>query len=140
MIPDGRRPKDATFSGGFADRTARGLAVVTAAYAVLLFAATHYPRPEEFLGRRAPSDKLLHFVAYGILGFLAAATLRASGRWSGRAAGWLFAALAVAAVIDEVTQPLCSRAAEPLDWVFDCFGLAAGIALIASWAWARGNR
>jgi hypothetical protein len=109
---------------------ARGLAIATGLYAVVLVVATHYPRPEELLGRNPPPDKLLHFLAYGLLGLLAAATLRAFGRWSTRSALRLGLALALAAVIDEATQPLCSRAAEPLDWVCDCIGIALGIAAV----------
>lgn len=140
MTSDGRSPKEAAVFRGFPLWAARLLAVGTAAYAVLLVAATHYPKPEEFLGPNAPSDKLLHFMAYGILGLLAAATLFAYGRWTPQSGLRLFTLLALAAIMDEATQPLCYRAAEPLDWVFDVIGLALGIAVIASLAWARGSR
>jgi VanZ family protein len=140
MTSDGRSPKEAAVFRDFPVWAARLLAAATAAYAVVLVAATHYPKPEEFLGPNAPSDKLLHFMAYGVLGLLAAATLWAYGRWTPRSPLKLLAALALAAIVDEVTQPLCSRAAEPLDWVFDVIGLAIGIAVIASLAWARGSR
>jgi VanZ family protein len=113
----------------------RPLAALTAAYTLVLVFATHYPRPEELLGPNPPSDKTLHFMAYGLLGLLAAATLAASGRWSPRAAAIGLAALAAFAVIDEVTQPFFGRQAEPLDWVYDVFGLVAGIAVVAT---ARG--
>jgi VanZ family protein len=140
MTSDRRSPKAAAFFPGFPAWAARLLAAATAAYSVVLVAATHYPKPEEFLGPNAPSDKLLHFVAYGILGLLAAATLLAYGCWTPRSPLKLLVALALAAIVDEATQPLCSRAADPLDWVFDVIGLAIGIALIASLAWARGSR
>jgi len=60
----------------------------------------------------------------------------------GRAGLVLGAALAAWAVVDEITQPLFARAAEPLDWVCDCLGLAAGIGivLVSSWALGRGSR
>jgi len=143
MTTDGRSPKAAAISRGFPLWRARLLAAATAVYAVVLVAATHYPKPEEFLGPNAPSDKLLHFLAYGVLGLLAAATLLAYGRWSRPQAAKLFVALALAAIVDEVTQPLFSRAAEPLDWVFDVIGLAIGMLLVAAVsnsAWARGSR
>jgi VanZ family protein len=140
MTSDRRSPKAAAFFPGFPAWAARLLAAATAAYSVVLVAATHYPKPEEFLGPNAPSDKLLHFMAYGVLGLLAAATLLAYGRWNPRSSLKLLVALALAAIVDEATQPLCSRAADPLDWVFDVIGLAIGIALIASLAWARGSR
>jgi VanZ family protein len=113
----------------------RPLACLTAAYTLVLVFATHYPRPEELLGPNAPSDKTLHFIAYGLLGSSAAATLATSGRWSPRTVTITLAALAGFAVIDEVTQPLFKRQAEPLDWVCDVIGLAAGIAVVAA---ARG--
>jgi VanZ family protein len=143
MTTDGRSPKAAAISGGFPLWAARLLAAATAVYSVVLVAATHYPKPEEFLGPNAPSDKLLHFMAYGLLGLLAAATLLAYGRWSRPSAAKLFVGLALAAILDEATQPLFSRAAEPLDWVFDLIGLAIGILLVgavSSSAWGRGSR
>lgn len=100
-------------------------------YAAVLVAATHYPNPEDFLGANAPSDKLLHFVAYLILGLLTAAAVVARRRLGWQAAVFLAAGLAVFAALDEITQPICSRAAEPLDWVFDCAGIVAGIGLVA---------
>lgn len=143
MTTDGRRPKAAMISRGFPLWAARLLAAATAVYAVVLVTATHYPKPEEFLGPNAPSDKLLHFMAYGLLGLLAAATLLAYGRWSRRNAVKLFVTLALAAIVDEATQPLCSRAAEPLDWVFDVIGLTISMLLVAAVsnsAWGRGSR
>lgn len=132
MTTDRRSPKAAAISRGFPLWSARLLAAATAVYAVVLVAATHYPKPEEFLGPNAPSDKLLHFMAYGVLGLLAAATLLAYGRWSRPNAVRLFVGLALAAILDELTQPLCSRAAEPLDWFFDVIGLALGIATVVA--------
>ena len=120
----------------------RSLAFVTGLYSAVLLFATHYPRPEELVGRSLPPDKLLHFEAYTVLGFLVASTLIAYGHRETRSFVNLFAVLAVVAVLDEATQPLFGRAAEPLDWVFDAIGLAAGItaAVVSSWAWARGTR
>ena len=109
----------------------------------LLVAATHYPKPERLLGRNPPSDKLLHFMAYGVLGALAAAALRSRGRWSGRTIAALAGGLALFAALDEITQPFFARAADPLDWVFDCIGIAGGILLvvtISSLVSARGSR
>lgn len=124
---------------------ARLAALATAGYVGVLLFATHYPRPQELLGSSPPSDKTLHFIAYGILGLLAGATLALAGRRSLRAALWTAAALALFAAFDEATQPLpwFGRTADPLDWVYDCLGIAAGIAVVAmvsSWASARGSR
>lgn len=115
----------------------RLLAIATAAYSVFLVFSTHYPRPDELLrrlmldGPNSPSDKSLHFMAYGVLGLLAAATAWAYGRLNPRSAVRLVAALAAAAVIDEVTQPIFERFAEPLDWVCDVAGIGIGVLAIA---------
>lgn len=143
MNSDGRSPKQSAFSGGFPAWAAHALAVVTAAYTVLLVVATHYPKPAALVGKNPPSDKLLHFVAYGALGLLTVATLRGYGRWSRLNVGRLAAGLAVAGILDEATQPLFSRHADPLDWVFDCVGIAGGIVCFAalnSLASGRGSR
>jgi len=143
MQTDGRRAKEAAFSAVSRRPGARLFDVATGAYAALLVALTHYPRPEDLLGRKLPSDKLLHFMAYLLLGLLAAACVGYRRAWTWRAAAVIAAGLAVFAAIDEATQPLFRRAAEPLDWVFDCLGIAVGIAIVAavsSWASARGSR
>ena len=113
-------------------RFLRPLAGLTAAYTAVLVFATHYPKPEQLLGRNLPSDKTLHFLAYGALGLLAAALVAVSGRWSARRVVLLAAGLAAFATIDEVTQPWFGRSAEPLDWVYDLIGLAAGITAIVA--------
>jgi VanZ family protein len=104
---------------------------LTACYSLTLVWATHYPKPEDLLGPNPPPDKALHFIAYGLLGLLTAATLAASRHWSRRNAIILAVALALAAVVDESTQPLFGRAAEALDWVFDVVGIVAGVAAVA---------
>ena len=113
-------------------RLLRPLAALTGAYTGLLVFATHYPKPEQLLGTNLPSDKTLHCLAYGALGLLAAALVADSGRWSARRVAALAAGLVAFAAIDEVTQPWFGRSAEPLDWVYDLIGLAAGIGVIVA--------
>jgi len=132
MAGDGRSPKRAMFQEPFGAWPQRLIALATAAYAGVLVFATHYPKPEELVGGRLPSDKLLHFVAYGLLGLLAALMLRARGRLVGHTAPLLAAGLAAWAVIDEATQPLFGRAADPLDWVYDVIGITLGIGAIVA--------
>jgi len=108
----------------------RPLLVVTVGYMAFLVWATHHPRPGDLLGPNPPPDKLLHFGAYGVLGFLAAATLATSGRWSRGTAVILAVGMALAAGVDEVTQPMFGRGADIFDWVYDVIGLACGIALV----------
>ena len=143
MAEAGRSPKSAMFQRPFGVWPQRFVVAATAAYAAVLVFATHYPKPEELVGGRLPSDKLLHFVAYGLLGFLAALVLRSRGRLVGRVTPLLAAGLALWCVIDEATQPLFGRHADPLDWVYDVMGLAVGIGAVVaanSWASARGSR
>ena len=115
----------------------RPLAALTGLYTAVLVFATHYPRPEHLLGVNRPPDKMLHFLAYGALGLLAAALLAVAGRWSPVRVAILAAGLAAFAAIDEVTQPWFGRTAEPLDWVYDLIGVATGIAVIAVARWCR---
>jgi len=112
-------------------RFTRPLGLLTVAYTIVLVVATHYPKPEDLLGPDPPSDKTLHFIAYGLLGLLAAATLAAVGRWSLRAVAGLFIALAVFAALDEATQPAFGRTADAWDWAYDLIGLAGGLAIVA---------
>jgi VanZ family protein len=143
MAGNERSPKRDAFQEPFGAWPRRLIALATAAYAGVLVFATHYPKPEELVGGRLPSDKLLHFIAYGLLGLLAALMLRSRGRLVGRTAPVLAAGLAAWAVIDEATQPLFGRAADPLDWVYDVIGITIGIAAIVvanSLALGRGSR
>jgi hypothetical protein len=104
------------------------------AYGLFLVIATHAPaRDVQFLVRAADyglldSDKLLHVAAYGVLGLLAA--LAYGGRWrtASTAAVTLFGLLAVWGAVDEVTQPLFGRAADPSDWGCDLIGSVLGLA------------
>jgi len=112
-------------------RLVRGLAALTAAYTLVLVWATHYPKPEQFLGPNPPSDKTLHLLAYGALAVLAAGTIALARRWTAVRAAGLGAALAAFAMVDELTQPLFGRDAEPLDWICDCLGIGLGIAAVA---------
>ena len=113
---------------------ARLMAAATLVYTGVLVFATHYPRPEEllegFLGRNQPSDKTLHFVAYAVLAALAATTWLAARRTARRSVAQLTIALAAFGALDEITQPFFRRHAEPLDWVYDCIGIAIGIAAV----------
>ena len=107
------------------------LAGLTIAYTVVLVFATHYPKPEDLLGPNPPSDKTLHFLAYGLLGLLVAATLAAAGRWSPARITLMGLGLLAFAAVDEATQPMFGRSADTWDLVYDAAGLAIGIALVA---------
>jgi VanZ family protein len=115
----------------------RLLFMATACYAVVLVVATHYPRPQEILQRVGAEhvfDKTQHLVAYGVLGLLTAATLASRGHWTFRNVLLLLTGLALFGALDEVTQPLFARFADPLDWGADCVGIAGGVLAVAAGA------
>lgn len=109
----------------------RAWATATVCHAVLLLVATHHPKPQDLLGRRLPSDKLMHAASYAILAALAGATLAAAGRLTPRMAAAAALGLAVFAAADEVTQPLFGRSTDPADWVADVVGIACGLLFAA---------
>ena len=106
-------------------------------YGMILVVATHAPANDvQFLARAAENDlldadKLLHLIAYGVLGVLAG--LAYGGRWrnASTAAVWLFPLLATWGMMDEATQPLFGRLADVGDLIYDILGswigLTAGI-------------
>jgi len=103
------------------------------AYTVVLVTATHYPKPGDVLDLlpATPSDKALHFIAYGILATLVGSTLIVAERWTARSLATMVVCLAAFAAVDEATQPLFGRYADVLDWGYDCIGMAVGILLVA---------
>lgn len=129
MAPDGRRPNASAAAG-------RGTLLIDSLagiYAAILVSATHYPKPQDLLGANPPSDKLLHLIAYGLLGVVTAAAASVRGGWNGSRLTLCVLVLAVFAALDEVTQPLFGRAVEFADWVADLAGLAIGVAAVVVW-------
>ncbi len=104
--------------------------VVLVVYWLTLITATHIPRVPEPLGFR-PSDKVVHLLAYAVLGALVG--MAWSLRWvlGWRAALGLWVLLAVHGALDEVTQPIFGRHADTLDWYADMLGAALGLAAVA---------
>ena len=114
----------------------RFLRLLAAGYAAALVVATHIPRLEVSLGvgTPIPADKLLHFSAYGVLGFLVGLI---AAECEPKPTRWLpiaFARVASFALLDEITQPLCGRHMEAFDCVADAVGSAVGLALAAGWS------
>lgn len=83
------------------------------------------------------ADKLLHFGAYALLGFLLAHGAAGSGlapRWA-VALGWAYGGS------DELHQAFVpGRSADPADWAADALGVLAGtFAYARLMAWRRGR-
>jgi len=99
-----------------------------AAYWLLLFVLTHLPElPVE--GGFSSADKVAHFGAYALLGWLAAMTLRV---WRVQIPAILLIVLLGGAAYgggDEVLQGFTGRETDVYDWVADVLGLTAGLFL-----------
>jgi VanZ family protein len=92
---------------------------------LLAFAATHTPArhlPETPIS----NDKIQHFLAYGVLGFLLTATLATWRPWSWRLVAGGIAIAALYGIFDELTQTLVGRTADLKDWIADVAGATAG--------------
>jgi len=123
------------------------LAALCLAYLVMMTVATHLPPNRIHVPTwRVPADKVFHFTAYAGLAFLLA-TLGAA-LWTGTPGGrWghllryaaVLPIVAVFGIIDEITQPLVGRTADPLDWIADFSGALCGLALffLARFAFKR---
>jgi VanZ family protein len=100
------------------------------AYWVFLFCATHFPRLE-LPGRVPQSDKLLHFVAYGLLAFLYWRFAEARHRpLSGRFVWSALAVLVLYAALDEWLQGFIGRSAALTDWLADVLGAVLVLAVL----------
>jgi VanZ family protein len=100
-----------------------------AVYWLALVLATHLP-PSADVPAIETSDKLLHGLAYMILGFLVVAAWELSvGRLNGRhlVVAWL--AVVAWAAMDEITQIPVGREGDFWDWTADATGAAIGILL-----------
>lgn len=123
-------------------RYARRLLIAgLAAYWAVLFVLTHIPAPARDLG---VNDKLLHLVAYGVLGFLFAWVISPTQR---RLATWLVVVLVCSSygAVDELLQrQIPSRTADINDFFADVVGAALGasILLLAQglWRWFAARR
>lgn len=105
----------------------RWLGPLLAGYWLFIFFATHLPSGA--LPPTALGDKLEHFIAYGILGFLLVCWIGFTARraWVRRAAPYLGIAVCVVyAAVDEATQPIVGRYADFGDFLADAVGASVG--------------
>lgn len=104
-------------------------------WAAAIFAVS--ARPSVSIPSFWSADKLLHFGAYALMGFLLAHGASTSGlrpRWA-VALGWLYGAS------DELHQGFVpGRSMDPADWAADALGVLAGAyAYSRIQAWLRGR-
>ncbi len=105
---------------------------VVAVYLVAIAVVSHDPNPPMPPLGFDGADKVLHALAYGVLGWLWAWAV--GGRRPARAAVAGFLAAAAYGMADEIHQSFVpGRDASALDWLADAAGAGAGAAL---W-WAR---
>ena len=109
--------------------------VPAAAWAAASFSVSG--RPSVAIPGFWSADKVLHFGAYALLGFLMAhgASATGPGRRGIVAAGWAYA------FSDELHQAFVpGRSADPADWAADALGVLAGtFAYARLQAWLRGR-
>lgn len=100
------------------------------AYWLFLFCATHFPRLK--IEANIPkSDKILHFVAFGILAFLFWRFVETFERPLSNRFVWLTAAtLGLYAALDEYLQQFVERGMDFADWLCDMGGVALVLAFL----------
>jgi VanZ family protein len=115
-----------------------------ALYWAAMFIATHIPGtslPKPSLGL----DKVVHFVGYAALAWLAALALRAMGYLNWKTVIAVVVVAAIYGAIDELLQPYFNRVCDLNDWLADVAGAIFGlIAFAMSWPliarWRRARR
>jgi len=107
-------------------RAQRFLQILLAGYWGLLFVATHIPRPPE-LPRVQHGDKIIHFLAYGLLGILVSLVYGQARSLTLPRAVRLVAVLVVYAALDELLQIPAGRSCEWGDWIADSVGALLGV-------------
>ena len=108
------------------------------AYWLFLFCATHLPALQ--LPEVAPSDKLAHFVAYGLLAFLFWRFCEALSRPLSAYFIWIAATVLIAyAVFDEFLQTFTGRTAGLVDGVCDAAGVVVVLGVL-EWLRRKGIR
>ena len=104
--------------------------VVLMGYVLLLLGGTHWPG--EIRGLQTDHmDKVVHFTAFAILGWLSAWVSQSVRRSPIETAAVVLFAIALFAALDEITQPYVSRTCDPLDWLADLTGAIVGIAVFS---------
>lgn len=104
-------------------------------YCAFIFAQSRGPSPIR-LGAFPHQDKVAHFVGYALLGGLLARAIRATWKEmdSGGVWRWATAVAGLYGLLDEIHQAFVPvRSADPLDFLADLLGAAAGAWLFLRW-------
>jgi VanZ family protein len=98
-----------------------------AIYWVAMLVGTHMP-PRFKAGPEELGDKVLHFLAFaGLAWLIAMAWQTSTGILNRRHLRWIWIAVMLYAVLDEVTQPPFDRDASVWDLLADALGSATGL-------------
>jgi VanZ family protein len=104
----------------------RATIICLALYWLLICTLTHLPPAD--MPHVEVNDKIEHFAAFALLGFLLNAVLREITR---RHADWLtLATILLYGALDEWLQPLTGRSCEFNDWMADGAGAAVAVVLL----------
>jgi len=124
-------PSSASQSDGFLKRGWRTwYRRALPAYWIFLFLATHFPRLD-LRGAPVPSDKFMHFTAFGLLAFLYWRFRESFGRPVGGRFVWsALAVLAVYSATDEYLQGFVGRSPDIRDWAANMSGVATALAVL----------
>jgi VanZ family protein len=99
-------------------------------YWILLFAATHYPAPPGLVPI-PQSDKVMHFVCFGLLGLLFWLYAESGGRRVTARFVWIaLVVLAAYAALDEYLQQFVNRVTSLADWLADVAGITVVLLLL----------
>ena len=105
----------------------RGAWALTLAYWLFAFVTTHLPPGD--LPKVAVSDKLAHFVSYGLLCGALSVCLWLGNVPAARAAWVVLAIGAVYGVVDELLQIPVGRTASVGDWLADIAGAVTAVVI-----------
>jgi len=110
------------------------LGALAAAYAGLIFVLSAQANPLPFLPRAIFShDRVLHAIAYALLGGLLAAALGSTRLRPGRVLALAALVASLYGASDEWHQAhVPGRQADPIDWAADTTGAVVGAALLAA--------
>jgi VanZ family protein len=100
--------------------------VILLGYWLVLFLATHTPRPPK-LPNVSNIDKWMHLGAYAVLAYLLSLHLATRAKRVSHAWAKVLLGLAVYALLDELLQIPVGRHCEFWDWVADLTGIVLGV-------------